>query len=366
MKGKGPPPHTIHWHGIEPTPLNDGVGHCSAEFGSNIYQWQPNFIGSYFYHCHRNTMQHFEFGLFGFLPIEPPDAYFASVEGSDFTTQFIPNPVVLNSIPIGACSDGKFRTAANLADYNRSVLVGKRFNFQAGDPVFGVAGANGVGVGDPHAFTVAYDVEAIWVCDDRDSTWSDIAAADELANPAFDAAFSTFPEHGNTPGDDDSFHNNVGPSGFFAFNDFNADYWYITGVPVPAHRGDTAAIPPNVTLPAALNSGKSGTQVSISALRNQTILVRCLCAAYNKIRVTFPMDVVIIAWDGRALGVPPFGLYNHAYVVPAGTPVVTSTARRYDALIKATQAGSFRAKCEFLDTRGGNVLVTVNMPIIVT
>src|SRR5262249_57771975 len=46
--GHGPPPHTIHWHGIEPSAINDGVGHCSMEIAHYTYQWQPNQIGTYF------------------------------------------------------------------------------------------------------------------------------------------------------------------------------------------------------------------------------------------------------------------------------------------------------------------------------
>jgi FtsP/CotA-like multicopper oxidase with cupredoxin domain len=75
-------PHTIHWHGMEPDPRNDGVGHTSFEIDDHYtYQWQPepsrvhnpNYgaAGTYFYHCHVNTPLHAQMGLLGPLIIDP-------------------------------------------------------------------------------------------------------------------------------------------------------------------------------------------------------------------------------------------------------------------------------------------------------
>ena len=123
--------HTIHWHGIEPTPMNDGVGHTSFEVTGNwIYQFQPNTAGTYFYHCHKNTVLHFEMGLYGMLLIDPPN----------------PNGPTAPLQP----------------------------PYPNGGPGFAAANARIIRGFNRAKFTIPYDVEAVWVPDEFDSRWHEL------------------------------------------------------------------------------------------------------------------------------------------------------------------------------------------------
>ena len=65
-------PHTIHLHGLDVDQQNDGVPTTSFEVqGSYTYTFTAPHAGTYMYHCHVNTNQHYEMGMFGTIIIRP-------------------------------------------------------------------------------------------------------------------------------------------------------------------------------------------------------------------------------------------------------------------------------------------------------
>jgi plastocyanin len=268
--------HTIHWHGIEPTPINDGVGKHSFEASSHFdYQFQPRFPGTYFYHCHKNTPLHFEMGLYGLLIVDP------DVPGAPFVN---------------------------------------------GGPGI-VAGVNP----DDGSFFIPYDVEAFWVADEFDTRWHKLGHDAFMQDCRRDEPMArrTFTQDG-------------------ILNDFRPDVFLITGVPT---------VNDSTPIRAPL--------VSVDARVGQTILIRSQNAGYTVQKLFLGIDAEVIGLDGRALGVPPAGVYSRPFRLPAETPVVTTSAMRWDLIIRPERAGVFPARVEFYDWVSGRLLSTARTTISV-
>lgn len=125
-------PHTIHHHGIEPTPANDGVGHLTFEVtgGNYTYQWQAAEAGTYFYHCHRNTVLHFEMGMYGMLIIDPnvPGAPFADGGPGVILVRDTPTAYQREAIWVADDIDARYRTL-DVADGIQDVDADGRSGF---------------------------------------------------------------------------------------------------------------------------------------------------------------------------------------------------------------------------------------------
>ncbi len=231
--------HTIHHHGIEPSTENDGVGHYSFDVdGTYTYQWVASHAGTYFYHCHTNTVLHAEMGMYGALIIDPPE-----------------------------------------------------------------------GPGTLYSGGPTYDVEAIWACDEIDSSWH---------TTAMDWASGTC--EGDYPGR----------------NSLNPDYFIISGV-----DGATSAL----TDPA----------VAVSVNIGESLLVRYICAGYLPQRITFGgLTATIHMSDGRIL----------PKTVDV-TSIDASSAERYDCIFKPDTAGVYEVTVDTLDWVTGRVLGTSRTRITV-
>lgn len=68
--------HTIHLHGLDVDQVNDGVPETgpSARVGESVtYRFVATHAGTYWYHCHVETVEHLTMGMYGALVVHPAD-----------------------------------------------------------------------------------------------------------------------------------------------------------------------------------------------------------------------------------------------------------------------------------------------------
>ncbi|MCM3785388.1 multicopper oxidase domain-containing protein [Neobacillus mesonae] len=68
--------HTIHFHGLDTDQANDGVPHTSKDLlvgESFTYKFKATHAGTYFYHCHVDTIEHLQMGMTGAFIVKAKD-----------------------------------------------------------------------------------------------------------------------------------------------------------------------------------------------------------------------------------------------------------------------------------------------------
>ena len=299
-------PHTIHWHGIEPSSMNDGVGKHSFEIsgggvegegGFFTYQFQPHQAGTFFFHCHKNTVHHFEMGMFGMLIIDPP------------------TPSVL--------ADPRQATTLLTAPYTTGAAGYAAGRLDVGEPY------------DPQALNlIRYNQEKYWVADDMDAAWHNLVGESHSHN--MQDAVEADPMNPSTF----YIYGTATALGSVELNDFQPDIFAVTGVVLD--YGTTGPGGTDLTTPhyfGTVDRSDISINVDVQVLGHQKILVRFLNAAYSIIDLKLPVDATIIAMGGIPLGATDRTKYSRPYILPAGASLGSITARRFDLIIDTENLG---------------------------
>lgn len=326
-------PHTIHWHGIEPSTMHDGVGKHSFELGSQfdhdeddepgpvdgdfIYQFQTNEAGTFLYHCHKNTVLHFEMGMWGLFIVDPKEP-----EGSDLTAPYFGG---------------------------QGYVAGRLPSSPAGTEL------------------LRYDQEKLWVVDAMDARWHNTGDDQDEeprhghnmqgCDPLDPAHVDTFYKYDPNPNTSNR---------RFNLNNYQPNIFAVSGIFL--NYEDTGPKeedqPPLDPYEGEINNPL----IAINANAGQKVLIRYLNAGYTLQEVSLPVAATIIAWDGHALGVDGFHKYSKPYVVPPNTPIRTTTARRFDMIIDTAQTGPFTGFGEiryydWVKGKPGGPLAVIRIPV---
>jgi plastocyanin len=138
--------HTIHFHGLDTDQANDGVPHTSEDIlvgDSFTYHFTATHAGTYFYHCHVDTVEHLQMGMHGAFIVKAKDgADQAWTEGPSYNKEYT---FVLNEIDPDwhkAVEEGK---TYDRTDFHPRywTINGKAYPDTEGDPSTSIEGKVG-------------------------------------------------------------------------------------------------------------------------------------------------------------------------------------------------------------------------------
>lgn len=138
--------HTIHFHGLDTDQANDGVPHTSEDIlvgDSFTYRFTATHAGTYFYHCHVDTVEHLQMGMHGAFIVKAKDgADQAWTGGPSYNKEYT---FVLNEIDPDwhkAVEDGK---SYDRTDFHPRywTINGKAYPDTEGDPSTSIEGKVG-------------------------------------------------------------------------------------------------------------------------------------------------------------------------------------------------------------------------------
>jgi len=157
-------PHTIHFHGLDVDQANDGVPATSGYVGGmggnpmgsgfgrvsgydNLgspftYRFVAPHAGTYMYHCHVDTVLHFEMGMVGTVIIRPPDGGRSHLwaDGPGFDREYIWHLHTFDSSWHSETVSGP-KTVRHRPDY--FMINGRNGALALKDPATAVLGASG-------------------------------------------------------------------------------------------------------------------------------------------------------------------------------------------------------------------------------
>jgi FtsP/CotA-like multicopper oxidase with cupredoxin domain len=124
--------HTIHHHGLDVSPEEDGVPETGASLTGDTYDFSvtKEYIGGHAYHCHQHTVKHLEMGMYGAFVVKSGNQI--NDGGPSYDNEW---NMLLSTVDPAYHSDSATGDSTVFADYNpKYFLINGKQGLSTGSP----------------------------------------------------------------------------------------------------------------------------------------------------------------------------------------------------------------------------------------